>query len=387
MISVSVYKTFDELKQLAADWNALLERSQANTVFLTWEWISQWIDTYQTGSRLLTLAVFDDNRLAAVAPLWIETRRIGGLPLRRILRFFGANEVCADHLDFIVHRKGSTHLIETLWEYLFGTLSTQWDTLEYHHAPDDSPVLRSFVQFAEADHRCLNHELEGVSYCPYILLPETWDEYVADLSANNRRALKVAHRRLADHGEPRLELCRKEQELKPAMERLIELNRRIWNERGESGSFSTPEFERFHLNIAREFLPREKLFLCSLWLDQQYLGAFYGFIHDRVLSFYIMSAERQLLPRVNIGRVLLGMCVEKAIELSCREFDMLRGDEEYKTHWTDRTRCNVLFTLHRRSVRSMIALALRYLRQMFKVVIKTLFGARWGTVRKALTGR
>ncbi len=384
---MTVYRTFDELQRLAPDWNELLQRSHCDTVFLTWEWIARWTDVYGVGNRLLVVALYDDNRLAALAPLWIKDVRVFGFPVQRVLRFLGANEVCADYLDFIVQQKSNTRLIEAIWQQLFGPLKSAWDIFEYHHVPDDSPVFRAFRQYAEDDNRCLEDELKDFSYCPYIELPDRWDDYVADLSVNNRRALRVAHRRLTDRGELHLEFCRAEDDLPATMQRLIELNRRIWQARGEPGSFSTPEFERFHLEVAREFLARDRLFLCSLWLEQQYLGSFYGFLYHDTLYFYIMSAERELFPRTNIGRVLLGMCVERAIELGCREFDMLRGDEEYKTHWTERTRCNVLLTLYRRSLRSLFALVIRHLRRSVKYVLKAALGTRWTGVRRALARR
>jgi len=49
----TVVTSRDELETYAVEWNELLLSSDANTVFLTWEWISAWLEAIGKRSKQL----------------------------------------------------------------------------------------------------------------------------------------------------------------------------------------------------------------------------------------------------------------------------------------------------------------------------------------------
>ena len=58
------------LRRLRPEWNGLLCRSPASSVFLTWEWIATWWEHFGREGDLLILAVRDESgRLVGLAPL------------------------------------------------------------------------------------------------------------------------------------------------------------------------------------------------------------------------------------------------------------------------------------------------------------------------------
>ena len=94
----------DQFRVLGQEWNALLAASPADTIFLTWEWISTWWDVYGTDSRLYVLAVRDDDgTLVGIAPLRIRKRsRLGGLVRLRSVEFIGTGgDVTPEYPDLI----------------------------------------------------------------------------------------------------------------------------------------------------------------------------------------------------------------------------------------------------------------------------------------------
>ena len=75
------------LADIADEWNALSERSATALLFNSHEWVSAcWKHFHwqagQTQALLWVLALREAGVLAAVAPLWIETRWRQGLRLR-----------------------------------------------------------------------------------------------------------------------------------------------------------------------------------------------------------------------------------------------------------------------------------------------------------------
>jgi hypothetical protein len=341
-----------------------------------------WTRTYLRDDRLWCVTVYDHEKLAAIAPLWVDEIRCGGLFKLRILKFLGSTEVCSDHLDLIIQKKKAPLLVTAIRDHLFGSPAGDWDVFEYHNVSCNSLILSSFSKLAAADFRCIKRVIDGYSVCPYVVLPQNWDEYVASLSINQRRALKVSTKRLSDEGNLELRFCENKAALPEEMARLIELNRRTWASRGQTGSFATREFELFHERVAECFLAQGKLFLCSLWLNKQHLGSFYGFMHDRTVYYYITGVEKNLVQRANIGRVLLAGCIRETIKRGCREFDMLRGDEQYKYDWTNLDRRNLLLTFYNRRVRTFLYILYRFARQYTKQVARALFGKKSRVVRR-----
>ena len=118
------------------------------------------------------------------------------------------------------------------------------------------------------------------------------------------------------------------------------------------------------------------LFLCSLWLNDQHLGSFYGFAYNKTVYFYVIGVDRHRFLGVNIGRVLLGMCVQESIRRGHREFDLLRGNEEYKYQWTDRDRRNLSLSFHNCTSRALALILCRFVHQFTRQVAKALLWRR-----------
>src|SRR5258706_14348367 len=82
MLAVSRLADFDLLKQMRVEWNQLVERSQADHVLLTHEWITTWWTYFGEGADLWVILVRDGDRLLAAAPLMRTRRRLAGAAAR-----------------------------------------------------------------------------------------------------------------------------------------------------------------------------------------------------------------------------------------------------------------------------------------------------------------
>src|SRR5438445_12305165 len=88
-----------EFRALQQEWNAVLQKSPGNTVFLTWEWIASWWSAYGAGKQLLVLVARDPNGIClGIAPLYVERR---GKASRRV-KFLGDGTFDSDYLDLII---------------------------------------------------------------------------------------------------------------------------------------------------------------------------------------------------------------------------------------------------------------------------------------------
>src|SRR5712692_8540819 len=93
----------EAFRRLRTEWNDLLAASDADCVFLTWEWLFTWWKHFGAGLRLAILAVRDRGELVGIAPLALRRRL--GFP---VLEFLGSGLVGSDYVDVIVRRDRRT---------------------------------------------------------------------------------------------------------------------------------------------------------------------------------------------------------------------------------------------------------------------------------------
>ncbi len=342
------------------------------------------MDVYLQEGELLCIVVYDDERLVGIAPLWVARKKQLGISTLKTLRFLGSEEVCGDHLDLIVSRKNSKEIITAIWNHLAGTLRRSWDIWEYHYVPADSEVLQSLYDIAEHDSRCLEVRISGYTVSPFIPLPETWEAYHSSISRSARGNLKSSLELLKQAGEIQFRPCESAEQLDEFMATQIELHRKSWHDRGQAGSYATHNFRRFHRELSQDNLAQGKLLLANLELNGQPIGSLYAFEHRRVMNYYLMGVDRSSVPKAGIGRVLLGFCIRESINRGCREFDMLRGLEEYKYYWADRERMDLLVTFHNRAFAALIHLFLQFTERFAKQTLTLLLGEKTMVVKRLL---
>ncbi|MFA4991653.1 MAG: hypothetical protein WC569_03640, partial [Candidatus Omnitrophota bacterium] len=119
MLNIEVINNIKRLESLRMAWNEALSRSEFDDVQLTWEWLYAWSSNFAKDS-LFILAVWDKDRILAIAPLMKKTYRYLGLPVRSIK---GLRNEYTMHFDFIL-----TERAEECLELIFRRLGEEtWD--------------------------------------------------------------------------------------------------------------------------------------------------------------------------------------------------------------------------------------------------------------------
>jgi CelD/BcsL family acetyltransferase involved in cellulose biosynthesis len=176
------------------------------------------------------------------------------------------------------------------------------------------------------------------STCPFIRLPETWDEYHSTLDAKLRYNLRSRARRLeqAAHGQVTYQRIRHHNELPEAMATLFRLHQLGRRTKGGAGAFSNPTIISFHERIASLFLANDWLRLYFLKVDEQAIATLYCFRYRDVVYFY-QTGYDTAWSRYGPGSAIVAHVIHESIEEGAREFDFMRGTEPYKFQWTSET--------------------------------------------------
>ncbi|HEV8703080.1 MAG TPA: GNAT family N-acetyltransferase [Candidatus Polarisedimenticolia bacterium] len=314
-------------RRLRREWNELLSTSPSASVFLTWEWMFTWWKHLGGRRRLSILAVRSAGELVAIAPLAVRPPDYGRLAPFPSLEFLGTGFVGSDYLDLIV-RTGREHVaLPALADHL-GRGKVMLEMAQ---------VRTGFSQALD-----LSEWLEGSGWgvsasttavCPYIdLSGQTWGSYLAGLGPAHRANLQRRLRNLTRSSEPLFTEAASEEERREFLGHLIDLHNLRRRDLGGSEAFHTPGLLAFHQEFSALALQRGWLRLCLLRLDRKPAAALYGFRYGRTFYFY-QSGFDPAYRKQSVGLVAMGLTIRKALEEGAAEFDLLHGDEGYKSLW------------------------------------------------------
>ena len=132
-----------------------------------------------------------------------------------------------------------------------------------------------------------------------------------------------------------MDLVQTEAERREALEALVALHTRRWQERGGSEAFGSPRLLAFYDEASRLALQRDWLRLFILRLDGKPAAVLHGYRYGPKFYFY-QSGFDPSFAKESVGLVTMGLTIRHALEEGATEYDLLHGAEPYKFHWADR---------------------------------------------------
>lgn len=340
--------TLQEFKELRDSWDRLLEETSNPNIFLTWEWLYTWWEFYSAGYQLFILLALDQNEnLSGIAPFCLA--RIS--PIRiKVLRFLGTEEVCSDHLDFILKKGREKEALALFFKFLEEN-SKEWDLLEFTDMPEDSFSL-PFVQTLAEKNR-LSFSSDPWTVCPYVVLPNSWEDLLEVLSRKARKDIKYQLKLLKEHSDVLHSTVENKDEVIPKMEELFFLHGKRWSALGEQGVFQRERFNRFHKKIAQLFFDQGWLLISYLSTKDKIIALYYNFIYSNRVYYYQSGFDpdwKDFSP----GTASITLTIQAAISKGIKEFDFLRGEAQYKYKWTEKERKNLKVLVWNKNFRSTI---------------------------------
>lgn len=305
---------------LRDQWNPLLARSQANTLFMTWEWQSTWWSWLGQGDLYL-LAWRDAQRLVAIAPLYWQQGEDG---LRR-LSLVGCVEV-SDYLDLVVEAGYEEVVYSAFLDWLAGDTAPPWDVVELCNLPESSHTHRLLPELAAR--RGLDSVTRLEDVCPVIALPDSFDAYLQHvLSKKQRHEVRRKLRRIQEETAVSWYVVDGARALSREADAFISLHRLSTQEKH---SFMTPQMEGFFRRIVQVMHEAGWLYLAFIEIDGVKAAAMLAFVYDGRLLVYNSGYDPASYAELSPGIVLTTFIVEDAIQRGLRMFDFLQGNEVYK---------------------------------------------------------
>ena len=313
-------------------WNGLLTRSNADALFLSWEWLTLWWHCFggALSAAVDILAFYRGSELVGLVPLY--RRRV----LRRSVvpavsvQFIGASwrepgPMISEYLDVVaaandadaVRRACAQVLMQergwTEWVIGFTAAGRQWCEAFASSDPTQRPYVR--------DLDCM------VSY--QADLSGGFAAYLSGLRQSTRRSLFGLRRRLAAQGKVSFELLPPEQ-IESGFGDLNRLHQLRWQQPAFTGAALA-----FHTRLAHRLASRGELALSRLSVGGEVVSVLYD-IRKGTRQYNIqLGFNPAFSGKLSLGLVHLGYAMEAAAERHVGIYDLLAGRgqrSDYKRH-------------------------------------------------------
>jgi CelD/BcsL family acetyltransferase involved in cellulose biosynthesis len=324
----SLLHSFPESGDLSAEWNDLAARGVTNSPFQRYEYLRAWWEGRGGGewpeAELALIIARQEGRLAGIAPLFLTPSREHCASLMLL----GSVEI-SDFLDLVVPASSLPSFLPGLLDLLSRPasdlgLSQPWRLLDWHNLLADSATLPALK--AEAEERGWKVDLQPTYHAPCISLPGDFEAYLSGIDKKQRHEIRRKMRRALEDGQNvRWYIVDNSGDVASAMQDFFHL----MADNAEKAFFLTPAMRSQMLAIGLAAARAGWLQLAFLEVDGRKAAAYLNFDYDNRIWVYNSGIDRSLMD-VSPGWVLLGHLLEWANENKRREFDFMRGDEDYK---------------------------------------------------------
>jgi CelD/BcsL family acetyltransferase involved in cellulose biosynthesis len=331
---------FSDNNPSAVDWNALLAESVTHVPFLRHEYLRAWWETRGGGewpqSDLVLVTARRSKYLAGIAPLFF-THNLEGLPSLMLL---GSIEI-SDYLDLIVRPADLTEFVRCLFDFLAaspdpstgspvpaalaqaGQSLPAWRVLDWQNILETSPTLP--VLKAEAEAHGWTFSQERTYHAPAIPLPGDFETYLCGIDKKQRHEIRRKMRRAEEAGNVRWYITNDAAALDAEVDAFLSL---MANDPAKEKFLTEAMRQQMH-STCRLAFENGWLQLAFLEADGQKAAGYLNFDYQDRIWVYNSGVDRRFLE-LSPGWVLLGHLLQWANENKRREFDFMRGEEDYK---------------------------------------------------------
>ena len=316
------------------EWQKLLENSNADPFFMSWQWMSQWWINWgsRSSDKLYLIAIYLKDELVGIAPLYIyeATYLKGWISIKRLQflgsRFSGSSGTRSEYLGTIVKRGLETEVNSLISQVILKNRG--WDEIILSDLVKSDCFYQIIIDDAD-NNNLRTRKLESeASYS--IRTRGSFTKYLESLGKNTRLKLFNRRKALAELGSISLEYV----DLRKGDEIFQGINEFHLSRYGK------PAFSELNIAILRKVidsLPEAARLKCSslLKVDKRPVSAMVNiFLEGRIYNIQL-GFQEDLDKRISLGTLHLGYTIEMAFkseEITC--FDLLAGQgksSDYKS--------------------------------------------------------
>ncbi|QUM85351.1 MULTISPECIES: GNAT family N-acetyltransferase [unclassified Moritella] len=345
-IEIRVIKEWSEFEALKEDWQNLLEQSDANHIFLNWEWIDCWRKSQSTAINPLIIVIKNSQQTLAIAPFYIQEYRLANLLTYQSLRFVGDQNSGSEYSNFIVKAERCLDLKSMLWAYLLSPdIKLYWDFIWFTNVASWTAGGTTLLESLEAV-KPLHYHCRTVEFAQVVLGGLT-AEILPNLSKSLRTNIRQTRCRLDKIGPWQVKASREDDDIGEHLEKLFTLHNKHWQHLGRGTFQRRPELVNFYRNFVP--LASQKGWLRLLRLESG--GEVQAMQLGYVFNDQFLAIQEGYNPDYvsGIGQVLRYFSYKSCKQEGVHCYDFLGVYTDHKRRWlAEKKHGKNLFIWHRK---------------------------------------
>lgn len=377
-LKVSLFTADNDLFSMEQEWNGLLQKSSADTIFLTWEWVSSWWKIHKkSNQQLFMLFIREGNELIGIAPLYCSKIRFLTLLTAKRLDYIGFGTLDSEYMDFIIEKGKEKEVLTAVFNYL-KQYESKWDVLYLYEMPESAVTLPLLTPLAAENGYSI---LETRHECSSVQLPSDWDTYLSTMDSKFRYQLRHSTKRLEEGHTVEFGYCNSEDNLATDLESLYKLHQKHWIGKDIEGSFINMQRRSFYYEISRLFLSKGWLRLFGLKVDGEYKAQQFSFEYAGKI-FSLQEGYDPDWKKKRVGQVLRGYVFRDIISRRLTEYDFLGGISPHKKTWEAKAKYSVNLRLSKQGFKTKLFLEIPVFVKKVRLTIKGLLPSRLVKLRR-----
>lgn len=313
---------YSHFKNMHAEWSDLLQRSDADKLFLSWIWQYTWWEVFANSQNceLFLLAVYDKTEtLLGLAPLYIQVENSYGLKIRRV-QFLGnmwrhLDNIRSEYIDFIVDKSAYAEILNALLNAIFEYKNWDEFVITNHWLNTEST---NNIKNVFKNRKCILRISEnGQTY--KIDTSGNFNDYLKSLSPKSRAKIYNQRNKLKSHGN-----ILREKATKDTLYKYFDVLNKFHCERWGKDVFEGKRLE-FHKKIAMYALDNKILDFEILSVDNKPISILYDFSVCNKKYGYQLGFDDKFDKRISVNQLHFGYSIESAFDDDVIEYDFLRG--------------------------------------------------------------
>ncbi len=323
MYCVETIRTEQEWRKVKEEFNNLA----GDYITRRFAWQEAWWNAYSSeDAHLNILKVKFGERTIGYLPLYLIKSYLG-----LELRLLGDGKACSDDLGVYSAKGFEEQCAQTIASHLHESgLQGQWTSLTLEGVRNNCLAMnRLLLAFRESFGSSFYEQVDQV--CRVAELGNCLESYISNsVSSNSRKVFRKISRQYIDTGRLQAEFATTKVCALDHLRLVSQLHQSRWNSKGEAGCVAAPSFANFLQNLCANLFDAGEWFSVVVKVDGQTAAGMIGAMRHPFLCTY-MSGMDPSLAMYRPGILMNLAAMKYAIENGFSKFDMMRGDEVYKS--------------------------------------------------------
>jgi len=364
-VTINTFST-DNIKELEGHW-LHLEKHSTTGFFLSWRWISSWLNQTNSENNLMLVKAQYQNNIIGLG-LFVENKiiRHGFIKSTQwLLHRHGSDkkdQIWIENNDFLINNQHKKVIAYAIWQQL---VEQKPDVDEFviamRHNSDQKKSINQLNKYTE---KLLYSEK---SY--YLSMDElkSFDQYLSLLSKNTRQQIKRSIKLLKQLGDVTFNVITDEKQW-DLLQQSKHWHVDKWQQTSTPSGFCNPLFTDFHQHLIRANHLSTQTIVASLQISNELVGCLYCFIDGESVYFYLSNLKPMSDNRIKLGLAIHAFFIEWLIENASHitKYDFLAGDARYKKSLTNKQSEYCYIVIQKKSLKFWLEDKLKLIKNTFK---------------------